>query len=74
MKYSATLATPSEVASMVSTLRATPELEVTHDMSAGTYTAFFKAHPSLVIFRAIQKGGAGTPFIVRSARGMFELV
>ena len=69
----ASLATSQELNAMLRALRETPELTVVRDDHAGTVKVLLTEKPSLVVFTAIQKGGAGSPWIVRQIKGLITI-
>ena len=73
MKMTSSLNTAVEVCAMVRALKNEPALQVAKDLHAGTITAVVRANPKIVVFRAVQKGGAGTPYIVQQAQGLLSI-
>jgi hypothetical protein len=68
IKMHAMLAPSENLRAMVRALRSVPVMKVTEDFSAGTITV---THSGEIVLYAIQKGGAGGPWIVRHAANLF---
>lgn len=70
--YTSALETSEHVRAKVSALRAIPELVTIESAEAGTVET--KTKEGKLIFSAIQKGGAGSPWITRQMKGLFTRV
>jgi hypothetical protein len=69
IKMHAMLAPSENLRAMLSALRAVPTMAISENDSAGTITV---THSSgVTVLSAIQKSGAGSPWIVRHAANLF---